>query len=169
MKHFAFIAIIALLLISLVAGPPTCEAQSTVKPTAASLFYATSPTTHTGGAPWKARAYVLSTSDTTTPIAVTGASEVVLRTIYQDSVNVIDIIEFRKSTAEAWAVIKRDTLDQTGGGAVTTQTTRNVILKDPVTNLIPGLKGELRVRRTYAGTVIGVTSATQTTYWDYKP
>jgi len=153
---------------------PLAEAQIPLDPNAT---YITNYKTLSGSS---AKAYANSQTDTIpsnsiagTGVKVSGATFIQVESIYNDSVNVITNVQYRANAHVAWAVIKRDTLDQTGGGAVTTSTTtpkkREIILRSTTVDVVPGLTGEVRVIKVFGSAVNGVTSGTYVDKIIWKP
>jgi hypothetical protein len=108
-----------------------------------------------------------------TGVKVAGATFIQLESLYNDSVNVITNVQYRADANDSWAIIKRDTLNETSGG-VTTHTAlapkkREIILRSTTTDLVPGLTGQIRVIKIYGSAVNGVTSGTYVDKIVWKP
>lgn len=105
------------------------------------------------------KTYVMSTNDTSRTFKL-AASLASLRTMYRDSINVITLVEKSTNAGSTWAFACGDTLDQTGGGAVTGNTYRELLLRVPGTNSLGSVDGLFRVVNKFQATVVGVTTPT---------
>jgi hypothetical protein len=109
------------------------------------------------------KTYAASQNDTSIVYNI-GTTPTSLWEVYADSVNIITRVQWRSATTEAWATVKLDTLDHTGGGAVTGSTFRKISLRSYTADVFTGVGGQLRVIKHFQATVIGVTTPTYTTH-----
>ena len=160
MKHIAFVALLAALVV-LLALPAEAQNWNRVNPsTMTAGFYTRINTT---------KAYVLSTNDTSATENLAWVRELEYYVVFNDSVNVITRFEYKSNPSASWTAVKFDTLNHTGGGTVTGSTYRTVALKAPTSDLLGNLSGQLRVIHIFAATVIGVTTPTYSDQWRWKP
>ncbi len=161
---FLVIAILAVFLIA-----PGAVAQMKGKPSNNNTLYSYTPVLVGTTTQMSGRSYVASQKDTTENINVAGAREVSISTTYNDSVYVIVYVQYRADANAAWAWIAGDTLNQTGGGVVTTATKHEFILKGPGVNKFTGFTGDMRIIQSFQATLCGVTSPTYTSKVIWRP
>jgi hypothetical protein len=117
---------------------------------------------------WSAKTYAASQKDTSAAYNVCGVRDLEAYIIYNDSVNVITRFEYRSTTSAAWVWVAGDTLDQTGGGVVSTSTVHEKILRSSTVSAM-NFGGQLRIIQVFQATLCGVTTPTYTVHWRYKP
>lgn len=113
-----------------------------------------------------AKAYANSQIDTSAAYTLGGASRVSIYTAVLDSASYITKIDYRKSSADAWALIVSDTVAVTAGGAATY---REWTLRDNTVEKVAGVSGQWRIRQAFAASDNGVTTATYTQKICWKP
>ncbi|MEW6511877.1 MAG: hypothetical protein AB1428_13075 [Bacteroidota bacterium] len=117
---------------------------------------------------WSAKTYAASQNDTSGVYNLGGVSQLEAYIVYNDSVNVITEFQYRASSSAAWAWVSGDTLNHTGGGAVTGSTIREKVLRSPTVSSF-NFGGQLRAIQHFQATVIGVTTPTYSVTWRWKP
>lgn len=119
------------------------------------------------------RAYVASQSDTfpsaTGSYYAGGARVLDLYNVYNDSVYVICLVQKRTSPSGSWAFAAGDTVNHTGGGAVSTSTHKVLDLRDGDTDVIDGAGTQIRVIFNFQATLCGVTTPTYSAQLRWKP
>jgi hypothetical protein len=115
---------------------------------------------------WSSNTYAASQNDTSGAFNI-GGGPLSEWSVYNDSTNIITRVQWRASSAEAWATVKLDTLDHTGGGAVTGSTYRKIVLRNYVADVFTGVGGQIRIIKHFQATVIGVTTPTYSTQIRY--
>lgn len=121
------------------------------------------------------KSYAVNQSDT---IGIVGTAKVFnvggtrlcdLAIVYDDSVNVIVLVQKRTSPTGSWSFAAGDTLNQTGGGVVTGSTPRVLVLRDVTVDKFGGAGTQIRVIFNFQATLCGVTTPTYTAGLRWKP
>lgn len=121
---------------------------------------------------WTDKTYAISQSDTSAGFALAGANLASLWLKYNDSVNVITLIQYQKDESGkygTWTFLYGDTLDHTGGGVVSTNTYREVVLRSATVDRIGGVAGLVRVIQKFQATLCGVTTPKYRAWFTYRP
>ena len=161
MKQFIFL-LAAVLLISVVA-PVAANAQYSVRQDinkVPAAFYTTV---------WTAKSYAISQTDTSGIYNVGGTRLCALQMSYDDSVNVIVLVQKRSNPSGTWSFACGDTLNQTGGGVVTGTTVRTLTIRDVTTDKLGGAGAQIRIVTNFQGTLCGVTTPTYSELIRWKP
>lgn len=113
---------------------------------------------------YTAKAYVNAQIDTSAVFSIGGCSRVSLLTISYDSTSYITNVDYRPSSSAAWVAIAADTVAVVAGGATSYS---EWVLRDNTAEVVPGVSGQIRFRKVFAGSGNGVTSPTYTDqlYW----
>jgi len=115
------------------------------------------------------KTYAANQSDTSIIFNVGGTRLADLYIVYNDSVNVITLVQKRTSKIGAWPFACGDTLNQTGGGVVSTSTPRTLTIRDATTDKLGGVGCQIRVITNFQATLCGVTTPTYATILRWKP
>lgn len=118
---------------------------------------------------WTAKTYAVNQSDTSKAFYVAASGLASLWLKYDDSVNVITLIQYSKDEGATYSFIMGDTLNHTGGGAVTGSTYREVLLRGASTDKFGGVAGLVRVVQNFQATLCGVTSPRYRAWFMYRP
>ncbi len=115
---------------------------------------------------YSGKAYANSQIDTSAIYSIGGCSRVSLLTSPKDSASYITNLDYRASASAAWSKVAADTVAVTAGGAATYH---SWVIRDATTEKCPGVSGQIRFRKVFAGSDNGVTSATYTDQLYWKP
>lgn len=109
------------------------------------------------------KAYANSQIDTSATYAIGGASHLAYNVYYADSAVTKTYLDYRIVGATAWTLKDSNSVTQTAAGYA------EWVLRDGVTDKVPGLKIQIRFRKTFNASNNGVTSATYTDELNWKP
>lgn len=164
-----FPILVLLLSVAILSPPPLAEAQIPLSTNSVQIYnYQTLA---------NAKTYAANQVDTLPspwPVAsafVPGAAAnfIEIEQVFQDSVNEITQVQYRADANATWTTVQRDTLNQTGGGAVTTATKREIVVRSQTVDKLSGLTGHIRVITTFGATVNGFTTPTYRARFIWKP
>jgi hypothetical protein len=151
-----FVIILAVLLTALIV-PGETSAQTLMNPANMKSFFYPVATGKT---------YVANQIDTSAVIDISGVSRLSLRTTSNDSTAYITNVDYRISPSSAWVATVADTVAVTAGGAVTY---RSWVLRDNTVEKIAGVSGQIRIRKVFSASNIGVTTPTYTDQLFWRP
>ena len=109
------------------------------------------------------KAYANSQIDTSGVFDVGGVSRLSLRTTALDSASWITNIDYRSSSSGSWTAVAADT------GLSTAATVREFVIRDQTTSKVTGVSGQIRLRKVWAASANGVTTATYTDQLFWRP
>jgi len=109
------------------------------------------------------KAYANSQIDTSGTYNVGGATKLAYNVYYADSAVTKTYLDYRIIGATAWTLKDSNSVTQTAAGYA------EWVLRDGITDKVPGLKIQIRFRKTFNASNNGVTSATYSDELDWKP
>ncbi len=145
---------VVLLALALLFTVSASYAQTLVNPAEGKAFYYNV---------YSGKAYANSQIDTSAVFSVGGVSRLSLRTTYLDSASYITNIDYRASSSAAWVAIVADTVVATAAGV------DEYVIRDNTVEKVPGVSGQIRIRKVWAASANGVTTATYSDQLFWKP
>jgi hypothetical protein len=109
------------------------------------------------------KAYVNSQADTSSAFTIGGASKLAYNVYYADSAVTKTYLDYRIVGNTAWTLKDSNSVTQTAAGRA------EWVIRDGITDKVPGLKIQIRFRKTFSASNNGVTSATYSDELDWKP
>jgi hypothetical protein len=113
---------------------------------------------------WTLKTYAANQSDTSKSLNISGAALASLGYKYDDSTNVISLVQYSKDAGATWAFIAGDTLNHTGGGTVSGSTYRELVLRSATVDKFAGVGGLIRIVQNFQATLCGVTTPRYTVW-----
>lgn len=110
-----------------------------------------------------AKAYANSQADTTSAFVIGGASRLAYDVYYADSAVTKTYLDYRIVGDASWTLKDSVSITKTAAGR------SEWVLRDGITDKVPGVKIEIRFRKTFNASNNGVTSATYTDELLWKP
>lgn len=112
---------------------------------------------------YSGKAYADSQIDTSRIFTVGGVSRLSLRCTALDSASWVTHIDYRTSSSASWALVATDTV------IATAATVDEYVIRNATTENVPGVSGQIRIRKAWAASGNGVTTATYSDQLIWRP